>query len=908
MELYSFVGNADSTVIEDMYHQFLQDENSVDTQWQRFFQGFEFSRQHFGEEVGEVPENFRKEIAVSNMIGAYRARGHLYSNTNPVRPRRQHEAPIELKDFGLDESDLHSVFQAGIRIGLENATLQQILDHLEQTYCRTIGVEYVEMRPREAVTWLQQKMESCRNTPNFSSIEQKHLLHKLNQAVIFENFLHTKFVGQKRFSLEGSESIIPALDVIVEKGAELGIEEFVIGMAHRGRLNVLANILEKTYDTIFTEFEGKGFGDSPFSGDVKYHMGFSSDKYTHTGKKVHLSLTPNPSHLEAVNPVVEGIVRAKADFRYGGDYKKIAPILIHGDAAIAGQGINYEVLQMSLLQGYKTGGTVHVVLNNQVGFTTNYLDARSSTYCTDLAKTTLSPIFHINGDDVEAVAYVIQLALEYRQQFHRDVFVDIVSYRKHGHNEADEPRFTQPILYDIIAKHPNPREIYSKQLIEQGSIAADVAKEMEEEFKQELTNRLDEAKQRETAKVTSFLEGDWRGIRMASDADYTLSPETGIDAEVLKILADKISHVPSDKKFFPKLKRLFEERRAMVHETGKIDWGMGELLAYGSLLNEQVPVRLSGQDVGRGTFSHRHAVVKLPKSEEEYIPLQHISRRQASFSIYNSLLSEYAVLGFEFGYSLAVPQGLTIWEAQFGDFANGAQTIIDQFLSAAETKWQRMSGLVLSLPHGFEGQGPEHSSARLERYLELCAENNMQVAACTSPASLFHALRRQMARPFRKPLVLMSPKSLLRYPLCVSAPEEFATGTRFIEVIDDAYVPVKSVKRVLFCSGKIFYDLLDRQQQEKRKDVAIVRLEQLYPFPQVQLEKILARYNNAHQHYWVQEEPENMGPWPFMLRKFNMVPLIRVSRKESASPATGFAKLHRQEQEEIVNIAFSRSS
>lgn len=899
----SFVGNADTTVIEDMYHQFLQDENSVDSQWQHFFQGFQFSRETFGEE-GDVPENFKKEIAVSNMIGAYRARGHLYSNTNPVRPRRRHDRPIELKDFDLEESDLTSIFKAGIRIGLENATLQQILDHLEQTYCRTIGVEYVDMRPREAVTWLQQKMESCRNTPNFSAGEKKHLLRKLNQAVMFENFLHTKFVGQKRFSLEGSESIIPALDTIVEIGGELGLEEFVIGMAHRGRLNVLANILEKTYDTIFTEFEGKGFGDSPFSGDVKYHMGFSSDKHTRAGKKVHLSLTPNPSHLEAVNPVVQGIVRAKADFRYGGDNKKIAPILIHGDAAIAGQGINYEVLQMSLLRGYKTGGTVHVVLNNQIGFTTNYTDARSSTYCTDLAKTTLSPIFHVNGDDIEAVAYVIQLALEYRQQFHRDVFVDIVSYRKYGHNEADEPRFTQPILYDIIAQHPNPRDIYSKQLIEQGNIEAHVARQLEQDFKQELIDLLDKSKQQEIAKVASFLEGDWKGIRLASEADYNVSPETGIDPNVLQTLADKISQIPSNMKFFPKLKRLFEERRAMVRESGKIDWGMGELLAYGSLLNEEVPVRISGQDVERGTFSHRHAVVKLPKSEEEYIPLQNIGSHQAPFSIHNSLLSEYAVLGFEFGYSLAVPQGLTLWEAQFGDFANGAQTIIDQFISAAETKWQRMSGVVLSLPHGFEGQGPEHSSARLERYLELCAENNMQVVACTTPASLFHVLRRQLARPFRKPLILMNPKSLLRHPLCVSAPEDFTLGKRFIEVVDDPYCNASAVQRILFCSGKIFYDLLEHQQQEKRQDIALVRLEQLYPFPKQQLENILARYKNSQQCYWVQEEPENMGPWPFILRKFDLAPITRVSRKESASPATGFAKLHRQEQEEIVQTAF----
>ncbi|MBF0279641.1 MAG: 2-oxoglutarate dehydrogenase E1 component [SAR324 cluster bacterium] len=907
MDAYSFMSNADSAVIEDMYKSFLGDRNSVDPEWQRFFDGYDFSRQSGGEETVEAPESFRKEIAVSNIIGAYRQRGHLFSNTNPVRERRKHDAPIELKDFGLMDSDLNSVFQAGIRIGLENATLKEILDHLKQTYCRTIGVEYVDLRPREAVSWLQKKMEECRNTPDFSVDEKKHLLHKLNQAVIFENFLHTKFVGQKRFSLEGAESIIPALDAIVEKGANLGIEEFVIGMAHRGRLNVLANILEKTYETIFTEFEGKSAKNTMFTGDVKYHMGFSSDKYTEDGKMVHLSLPPNPSHLEAVNPVVEGIVRAKIDFRYGGDMKKITPILIHGDAAIAGQGINYEVIQMSTLEGYRTGGTVHVILNNQIGFTTDYIEGRSSTYCTDLAKTTQSPVFHINGDDVEAVSYVIQLALEYRQQFHKDVFVDILCYRKYGHNEADEPRFTQPILYDIIAKHPNPREIYSQQLIEQGSIEANVAKEMEAKFKQELQNRLVEAKQKETAEVTSFLEGDWKGIRMASGEDFAESPETGIDPQTLNIIAEKITKIPTKLKFFSKLKRLFEERREMVQETGKIDWGMGELLAYASLLNEGVPVRISGQDVGRGTFSHRHAVVKLPESEEKYIPLQHISKHQAPFTIYNSLLSEYAVLGFEFGYSMSIPQGLTIWEAQFGDFANGAQIIIDQFIAAAETKWQRLSGLVLSLPHGFEGQGPEHSSARLERYLELCAEYNMQVVSCTTPASLFHVLRRQLMRPFRKPLILMSPKSLLRFPLCVSTPEDFSLGKRFVEVIDDPNVTPKSVKRILFCNGKIFYDLHAYQQQEKRKDIAVIRVEQLYPLPTMQLEKIISKYKGATQHYWVQEEPENMGAWPYILRKFSLIPLKRVSRKESASPATGYAKLHQMEQKEIVEKAFGKS-
>ena len=903
---YSYLGNADVAVIDNMYEQFRSDPDSIDPEWKHFFEGFEFSRERFGDDVTEAPEEFRKEISVINMIGAYRSRGHLFAKTNPIRPRRKHGAPIVYSNFGLEEADLDRVFQAGTRIGLEHATLREIIDHMEQTYCGSIGAEYVHMQQRDTISWLQQKMESCRNTHDFDLEDKKHILHKLNQAVAFENFIHTKFVGQKRFSLEGAESIIPALDAIVEKGADLGIEEFVIGMAHRGRLNILANILGKTYDSIFAEFEGKAFEESVFEGDVKYHMGFSSDKTTEHGKKVHLSLTPNPSHLEAVNPVVAGIVKSKIDFRYGGDLTKICPILIHGDAAIAGQGLNYELLQMSTLEAYKTGGSIHVVLNNQIGFTTNYLDGRSSTYCTDVAKVTMSPVFHVNGDDPEAVTYVIQLALEYRQQTHKDVFIDIVCYRKYGHNEGDEPRFTQPILYKIIAKHANPREIYAQQLLEQGSIDASLAKELEQDFKNMLQERLDEAKQKESADVTSFLEGTWTGIRMASRDDFSKSPDTGVAKKTLIAIADKISEVPQDKKFFPKLAKLFDGRRQMVHETNKIDWGMAELMAYGTLLNEGTPVRITGQDVRRGTFSHRHAVVTLPDSEEIYTPLSHVSEDQAPFAIYNSLLSEFAVLGFEFGYSLALPQGFTMWEAQFGDFANSAQIIIDQFISGAETKWQRMSGLVMSLPHGYEGQGPEHSSARLERYLELCAENNMQVTNITTPANLFHAFRRQIARPFRKPLIQMSPKSLLRHPLCVSPLEDFLTKTRFKEVIDDNFVTAKSVKRILFCSGKIYYDLLERQQEDDRKDVAIVRLEQLYPVPETQIKKILSKYKEAKHYFWVQEEPENMGAWGFMLRKFKWGELRVVSRKESASTATGFAKLHAAQQRVIIDVAFKK--
>ena len=906
MNAFSYITNAENAVVEDLYSKYKNDPSSIDFGWRMFFEGLDFSQLSLKkqESKAEYPEKFNKELNVINLMGAYRQKGHLIAKTNPLEEREKKENLFELDKFGLDETDLDKKFQTGARIGLGPVSLREIINHFEQTYCGSIGVEYKFIDDLEAVEWLQHRMESCRNTPDFTIEEKKHILHKINQAVVFENFLHTKFVGQKRFSLEGAEAIIPALDAIVEKGAEAGIEEFVMGMAHRGRLNVLANILNKTYESIFTEFEGKGYADAVFEGDVKYHMGYSSNKTTGNGKKVHLSLTPNPSHLEAVNPVVQGIVRAKINHRYGGDFNKITPILIHGDASIAGQGIVYEVSQMSMLKGYLTGGTVHVVLNNQIGFTTDCKDARSSAYCTDIAKVTVSPVFHVNGDDAEAVVYVVKLAMEFRQKFHRDVFIDIVCYRKHGHNEADEPRFTQPLLYKIIAQHPNPREIYKQKLIEAGSVEADLARQMEQEFKLMLQERFDEAKEKETARVHSFLEGAWKGFRLALEKDFQISPKTGVKIQDLTAIADKITDLPSNLKFFTKIKKLFENRKKMVFKTKKLDWAMGELLAYGTLLSEGVPVRISGQDVERGTFSHRHAVIKLEDSEEKYTPLQHINNNQAEFSIYNSLLSEYGVLGFEFGYAMAFPRGLTIWEAQFGDFANGAQIIIDQFLSCSETKWQRMNGLVLFLPHGYEGQGPEHSSARLERFLGLCSDNNMQVVNCTTPANLFHLLRRQIIRPFRIPLIMITPKSLLRHPLCTSPLRDFTEGKRFSEVLDDGNANAKSVKKILFCSGKIYFDLLERQQKTGRNDIAIIRIEQIYPVPVDQLKKIIKKYKPAKQWVWVQEEPENMGVWPFLSRKLTWVPLEVISRKESNTPATGFIKQHNVVQKHIIEMAF----
>ena len=713
-------------------------------------------------------------------------------------------------------------------------------------------------------------------------------------------------MGQKRFSLEGAEAIIPALETLVEEGAVLGVKEFVIGMAHRGRLNVLANILNKSYENIFAEFEGKSFGDSHFEGDVKYHMGYSSDRIAHNGEKVHLSLAPNPSHLEAVNPVVEGMARAKIEKRYSGDEKKLVPILIHGDASIAGQGIIYEVLQMSQLEGYKTGGTVHVVLNNQVGFTTDYIESRSSTYCTDVAKTTLSPVFHVNGDDIEAVVHTIEMALEFRQQFHRDVFVDILAYRKHGHNEGDEPRFTQPTLYKLIGKHPNPKLIYRNRLIDEGTFSGEELDEIDRNFREQMNSSLELSHQREQLEPTSFFEGDWQGLRLAQQEEHQKSPDTGVDRSKLQELANKLTTLPEDWKIFPKIRNLYKDRSKMVNEREILDWGMGEQLAYASLLDEGTGIRVSGQDVRRGTFSHRHAVV-VEEDDTKHFPLMHLSDSQGLLSIYNSHLSEYGVLGFEYGYAVSSPKDLVIWEAQFGDFANGAQIIIDQFIASAETKWQRMNGLVLQLPHGYEGQGPEHSSARIERFMTLCADNNMYILNCTTPANLFHALRRQTARAFRKPLVIFTPKSLLRHPKCISSLTDFGKGTCFQEVIDDHYVDPSKAKRVLFCNGKIYYDLLERQQLEERKDVAVVRLEQLYPMATDQIMEIRNRYVLAQEWFWVQEEPENMGAAGFMMRKFPDLgsPLKLVSRKESSSPSTGFSVMHKKQQEELIRRAFA---
>jgi 2-oxoglutarate dehydrogenase E1 component len=954
MDTYSYIANADAVAIETLYQAYRNNPESVDFGWRKFFEGFDFSQQ-FPEGAPVVPGTANgtatngsaskpaaspapgpvpqpddygvlntdastnnapglgqggvagdKETAVRNLIHAFRSRGHLRAKTNPVRERKDRQARLNLADFGLSDSDLDTKFRQGEDLGLgQGATLREIVAALTSIYAGTVGFEYTYIREPKVLDWFQQKAEHGALAFNPDVEYKKRILKKLNEAVVFENFLHTKFLGQKRFSLEGGETTIPALDAIINRAAELGVKEVMIGMAHRGRLNVLANIMGKTYEQIFSEFEGTATPDLTMGdGDVKYHMGYSSEVEALNGQKVNLKLAPNPSHLEAVNPVVEGFVRAKIEHQYDGDYHQILPILIHGDAALAGQGIGYEVTQMSQLEGYKTGGTIHFVINNQVGFTTDFEDARSSIYSTDLAKIIDAPVIHVNGDDPEAVVFAVRLATEYRQQFHADIFIDMVCYRRHGHNESDEPKFTQPTLYNVISKHPNPREVYNATLVKRGDVDAELANQMDREFRDMLQARLDQVKQQPLPYKYQALENEWRTLRRSTNEDFDQSPETGISEDTVQRVAKALTTIPENFRPIKQIDNLLKERRKMFYETRTLNWAAGELLAYGSLLNENHIVRVSGQDVQRGTFSHRHAVLHDAETSAPYNSLNHMEGEHQQLSIFNSLLSEYAVLGFEFGYAMANPTALVIWEAQFGDFANGAQTMIDQFVVSSESKWQRMTGLVMQLPHGYEGQGPEHSNARPERFLQLAAENNIVVANITTPANFFHALRRQLTWSFRKPLVVMSPKSMLRNPLCVSPIEDFTSG-RFQEVLGDGFADAKKVKRVLLCSGKVYYDLLEEQQQSDRKDVAIVRIEQLHPFPKKQLDAELAKYPKA-KIYWVQEEPENMGYWNYLLRFMRRELEEVVARKPSASPATGYNKVHVKEQKEIVARAFDK--
>jgi len=896
--------------IESLREQWLRDPGSLDATWQAFFEGFELARREGEDRLSALKAREAEQAAaqsrVASLIFAYRNLGHLLAHTNPLTPPPESHPDLALERFGFSEADLDRSFDTGHLHAPQQATLREILAILRETYCGRVGVEYLHIQDTAQRRWLQARMEPLRNSPPFYRERKLHILRALIDAELFETFTHTRYMGQKRFSLEGAESVIAALRALVELAPDLGIEEVVMGVSHRGRLNILANVLQKSYAAIFSEFEditlpGAFSGD----GDVKYHKGYTSDYKTDTGRHVHLTLTANPSHLEAVAPVVLGRVRAKQRQRHDTEYrKKVLPLLLHGDAAFAGQGMVAEVFNLSHLPGYRVGGSVHVIINNQIGFTTPPSEARSTPYATDVAKMAEAPIFHVNGDDPEAVVFVTDLALRFRQEFGRDVIVDIICYRRHGHNEADEPAITQPVMYEKIRRLPSTRLLYTKRLIESGDLTAADGERLAAEFQRRLQEEFENVKKRPAEPLVQAFEDRWEGLREPySDARV----ETGVARETLREITRALCSAPPDFATHPKVARLWPARLEAIEKGGPVDWAFAESLAFGSLLLEGSPVRLTGQDSQRGTFSQRHAVWVDMRNEEYYIPLNHIRPGgQARFCVYNSPLSEESVLGFEYGYSLSEPGMLILWEAQFGDFANGAQVILDQFLFSSESKWQRTSGLTLLLPHGYEGQGPEHSNAYLERYLAACAEKNIQVCNATTPAQYFHLLRRQVKRRFRRPLILMAPKSLLRHKRCVSPVADLEQGA-FEEVLDDPEPPGNPA-RVALCSGKVFYDLLEFREQEGIRDTALVRVEQFYPFPERKLRAALARYPGARELVWAQEEPQNRGGWTFIgprLRALAPAMTLRYSgRPASASPAVASLRLHKQEQAELVRLTF----
>ena len=864
---------------------------------------------------GSVPPSAEVRIAtelqgrVSALVNAYRVRGHLFAELDPLGLQPK-PPPDEffLERYGLAHVDPETLFSTGDMAGPPVLPLREIVARLKETYCRTIGVEFTFLENPEARRWLLESMESTCNRIALSAEDKLRILTKLTDAETFEQFLHTNFKGAKRFSLEGAESFIPMLDLLIEQAADLGVEEVVIGMAHRGRLNVLANILQMDIREIFAGFEDKRPENHLGRGDVKYHLGYSSDRVVPSGRRVHLSLTFNPSHLEWVDPVVEGRVRSKQDRRGDVDRHRVLPLLVHGDAAFIGQGIVAETLNLSELAGYRTGGTIHVVVNNQIGFTTNPRDSRSTRYCTDITRMLRCPVFHVNGEDPEAVAQVVHLATEYRQRFHGDVVIDLYCYRKYGHNEGDEPRFTQPLMYAAVDRKKTIREVYVERLVSDGGLTVEEAERIKDARMAELEAALEETRKGAYDLVPDSLGGLWSGY-FGGPEEQAPDVDTAVRRERLEQLVERIVRFPEGFRPHPKVRRLFERRRDAVLQGKPFDWGTAEWLAFASLLTEGTRVRLTGQDSRRGTFSHRHAVVYDHLDGRAYTPLQHLEEGQARFEVFDSPLSEAGVLGFEWGYSLDTPDGLVLWEAQFGDFVNTAQVIIDQFISSAEDKWKRLSGLVMLLPHGFEGQGPEHSSARLERWLALCAEDNMQVCNLTTPAQYFHALRRQMLRRWRKPLVVMAPKSLLRHPRAVSTVEDLASG-RFQRLVGDTQVEPSGVRRVLLCSGKVYYDLLVAREKLGRDDVAILRFEQLYPLRTDEVLDLLAPYPAGTDLVWVQEEPWNMGAWFYVKARLGDIlddrlgKLRCIARPESASPATGSKAAHDVEQRMLVEEAF----
>lgn len=934
MDKYSFLNAANTQFFADLYDQYLESPDSVEASWRAFFQGFDFARESYGDDffqesvpqevstvtapvassVASTPQaapvpvsgKVEKELQVLNLIKAYQRQGHLLAQIDPLKERKAPQVSLSLEKFGLSQADLSTVFDAAKEIHLAPSPLSVILKKLEDTFTKSIAIEFEHLDNEEEKKWFQEKIYSGDYTTEFSKEQKKRILEKLAESTTLENFFHNKYVGQKRFSLEGNEAVIPALDALIEAAADQrGVKEVVIGMAHRGRLNVLINILGKNLQDVFSEFDGKDYLDPEFDGDVKYHLGLTTHRTTAKGNEVLLNLAPNPSHLETVSAVLQGITRAKQDLHYADNPSQVLPIVMHGDAAVSGQGIVYEVMQMERLRGYTTSGTVHIVINNQIGFTTNPSDSRSTTYCTDVAKGFQAPVLHVNSDDTEAVVRAMLLAMEYRMAFGHDVFIDVIGYRKYGHNEGDEPRFTQPALYKIIGGHNNPTVIYTESLVRQGVITPQEIQAYQETFRNHLDTELEASRLKEFTIITPIMQNEWKGLEhIASQQDMLLKISTSYEREKLDALAQLITTLPEDKKFINKITKIIKERHNLYFEQNKVDWGMAEHLAFATLLSEGHDVRLSGEDVGRGTFSHRHAVVKEEESEESVIPLSRIKEQGGgTFHVYNSLLSEYGVLGFEYGYALTAPQTLTVWEAQFGDFANGAQIMIDQYICCGEDKWKNQSGLVMLLPHGYEGQGAEHSSARLERYLQLCATQNMYVTNCTTPANLFHLLRRQLKAPFRKPLVAMSPKSLLRHPLVISSVEELTQGY-FQEVLDDSQVNPEEVRTLTFCSGRFYYDLLAEREKLGRKDVALVRIEQLFPLPIEELKLIIARYPNVTDYVWAQEEPKNMGAYGYMLMNFDIVKWRLAAANAYSAPAPGSPMRHKARHQEAIDKVF----
>jgi oxoglutarate dehydrogenase (succinyl-transferring), E1 component len=934
MDKYSFLNAANTQFFADLYDQYLENPDSVEASWRAFFQGFDFARESYGDDFFQesVPQEVstvaaptassvasspqaapvpvsgkvEKELQVLNLIKAYQRQGHLLAQIDPLKERKAPQVSLSLEKFGLSQADLSTVFDAAKEIHLAPSPLSVILKKLEDTFTKSIAIEFEHLDNEEEKKWFQEKIYSGEYTTEFSKEQKKRILEKLAESTTLENFFHNKYVGQKRFSLEGNEAVIPALDALIEAAADQrGVKEVVIGMAHRGRLNVLINILGKNLQDVFSEFDGKDYLDPEFDGDVKYHLGLTTHRTTAKGNEVLLNLAPNPSHLETVSAVLQGITRAKQDLHYADNPSQVLPIVMHGDAAVSGQGIVYEVMQMERLRGYTTSGTVHIVINNQIGFTTNPSDSRSTTYCTDVAKGFQAPVLHVNSDDTEAVVRAMLLAMEYRMAFGHDVFIDVIGYRKYGHNEGDEPRFTQPALYKIIGGHNNPTVIYTESLVRQGVITPQEIEAYQETFRNHLDTELEASRLKEFTIITPIMQNEWKGLEhIASQQDMLLKISTSYEREKLDALAQLITTLPEDKKFINKITKIIKERHNLYFEQNKVDWGMAEHLAFATLLSEGHDVRLSGEDVGRGTFSHRHAVVKEEESEESVIPLSRIKEQGGgTFHVYNSLLSEYGVLGFEYGYALTAPQTLTIWEAQFGDFANGAQIMIDQYICCGEDKWKNQNGLVMLLPHGYEGQGAEHSSARLERYLQLCATQNMYVTNCTTPANLFHLLRRQLKAPFRKPLVAMSPKSLLRHPLVISSVEELTQGY-FQEVLDDSQVNPEEVRTLTFCSGRFYYDLLAEREKLGRKDVALVRIEQLFPLPIEELKLIIARYPNVTDYVWAQEEPKNMGAYGYMLMNFDIVKWRLAAANAYSAPAPGSPMRHKARHQEAIDKVF----